>query len=98
MAQPSFFGGLLLAWRTEQRFAQGEVSDLLTKANFPYDRSTITKFETGDRRPDGEFLGSMQLCFAMTEEEIALWIRAITRDHRKELHRKYQDFLKQRQG
>ncbi len=56
--------------RLEKGWSQERVCKELKKHGVFIERTTYTKYETGDREPSGEMIGKLALCFTVSADFI----------------------------
>jgi hypothetical protein len=89
MARKTLFSQLFALWRDDVGVTQQMIANRLSNHGFPYDRTTISKYETGDRQPDGQFMAAMEVIYRIDNEEIKRWIRAIHHDFMSDIIESY---------
>lgn len=74
------FGRLLREKREERGWSLERLAKELKKYQYEVHITTLSNYELGKRRPDGEFIFFLELCFQLTEPESMVFVRAL-RDH-----------------
>ena len=70
------FGELLSLFRSQANKTQLELSIAISHLDYPIDASTLSKYESGSRRPEAEFIPYYALALRLPEEEEGLLLEA----------------------
>lgn len=82
----SLFGELLRQWRSETlELSLSGFARKLSDCGFEYSVSVLARYERGERKPGGEFLAHLSLCFNLSEERALLWLRALGIEYVRDL-------------
>lgn len=90
MTNKSLFGELLRDWRQETLgLTLQEFTQKLSECGFVYSDSSIARYERGERKPTGEFLSHLTLCFDLSRDEVISWLEALSIEYLNDLEDQY---------